>query len=153
MATCFRAARDIGVLVILSTMLGCGSQPPTTEVQGLVQYGGKQLERGSVVFFAENGREFVAQLSSDGSYRITGLPRGELRVAVHGRLPTGSATQGEPSPAPRRTVDPKLQSRSPPWVLIPQRFGDPGSSGLRVTLVESTHTFDIVLDPPTTGRE
>lgn len=115
------------IIVVLS---GCGEPPPhMVAVRGRVTYKGQPVASGTVFFCptsaARNGhtRPATGQLGQDGTYRLSsfgeedGALPGEYAVAVE------SFTGGSVDPFNKRTT----------W-LVPQRYADPGQSGLRANV-------------------
>ncbi len=104
------------MLVVLAG--GCGPRrPPLAPVSGQVTYEGKPLKTGKIQFLPAEGRSATGKIRDGrieevGTFdRGDGVLVGSHRVAIYAfiREPVGM--------------------EAPPWV-IPQRYGDPATSGL-----------------------
>jgi hypothetical protein len=93
-------------------------------VAGQVMYKGKALTSGYVTFVGADQRRYSASIRNDGSYtfRKVSLPPGEYSVAI------------EPEPA--------LKGQGQ---MVPARFRNPATSGLRVTLKRGGNNADLNL--------
>jgi hypothetical protein len=67
---------------------------------------------------------------ADGSYQIVNPPGGEVKVAIQ---------------VPPPDSDPAVAKKWPPPV-IPARFTDPNTSGLKVTIAQGDNRCDIRLE-------
>lgn len=109
-------------MTMVMATVGCwraAQDPRRLPVSGVVTSEGKPLERGSVLFAATEGTDVAtAPIREGGRFTTTLLP-GEYRVAVR------SYAAGDP--------DAEGISTSPPKSLIPVRYGDAKTSGLKVT--------------------
>jgi len=117
-------ALAVGAALLLT---GCGKPAERlAPVESQVRYQGKPLTRGVVVFYPDREKgntsphEPRGTIEADGRYKATTHPRegaapGPYRVAV-------IATESN---------DPKNPYALPRW-LIPERFGQPDTSGLRL---------------------
>ena len=70
------------VLLIGLTAVGCGSR--TVEISGKITYKGKPLTvpRGLVTFVHPTKGNFTANINSEGSYTISNVPTGEVKIAI-----------------------------------------------------------------------
>lgn len=117
--------RGLIVLACVGLFAGCGEgRPKLVKVEGTVTFEGKPLEQGTVVFIPKEGRTASAMVV-DG--RLTdlmtyepgdGLPLGTHVVTVQSVKNAGDMY------APRES-------------LIPEKFGNPKTSGLSVTITGS----------------
>jgi hypothetical protein len=127
---------------------GCGGDAPT--VKGRVTANGKPVVWGSVTLVDAQGRYHQAVLDVDGNYAIDGVPAGAVKVGVVSDNPVArGAGRGAVSPRaasgktagemqdPREALgfrqDAGQEPPKPPpgaWFPIPERYGDPHSSGL-----------------------
>ena len=122
-------------------LAGCSSEPPVGSVAGLVTLDGKPVGGGSVsLLAATGGTPVMADIGADGRYKADNVPAGDVLVAVISPPPDGDAAIVKNQGAKGPTAPPK------PKVQYPQKYTDPGTSGLRVTvkpLAEGAVTFDI----------
>jgi hypothetical protein len=142
--------RLLGFLTILSLflglpLLGCG--PSVTEVSGTVTFKDRRLTSGSVIFVGQDGESSSSAIAEDGSYRIEKAPIGLVRIAVasHPRVPPG--LMKSPGQAAALREDPKDGT-----VKIPEKYEDHKTSGLDYTVERGSHTFNIDLEPGTSGQ-
>ena len=120
--------------------LGCGgNEKKTGEVHGTVMHNGKPVTAGSVKFFPEGGGEPVAAgLGPDGSYRATGIPVGQARVAVE-------TIQFKNLTPPPPGIAKQLGGPRTRYVPIPDKYEKPDRSGLTFEVEEGTREWDIDL--------
>ncbi len=106
--------------------------PKGEEVTGRVALNGQPLPAGTVTFLGKDGKTAVSALiGKDGTYAAN-IPVGEYAVAI-----------GNPPPA---KADPKDPPKKEPKPLIPEKYGDPKTSGLVYSLAKKgKHVFDIDL--------
>jgi hypothetical protein len=150
-------------LVVLAA--GCGSRGLVT---GKVNYQGKALPSGTVLFIHERKGSFSSPIKEDGTYQIADVPSGSVKVAV---FPATTAAQnkwrgpaisdadvakiqeGQPKDRPKisdeamkekmgiRPTQPKGKV-----VAIPEKYGNPEQSGLTCTVTGGPQTHNIDLD-------
>jgi hypothetical protein len=139
-----------GFLTILSlflalALLGCG--PSVTEVSGTVTFKDRRLTSGSVIFVGQDGESSSSAIAEDGSYQIENAPVGPVRIAVasHPREPPG--LKRPPGQAAPLREDPKDGT-----VKIPKKYEDHKTSDLSYTVKRGSNTFNIDLEPGTSGR-
>ena len=113
---------------------GCGGEK-TREVTGTVTYRGKPLPRGNVIFVPGRGGPLApAPIGPNGAYRVD-APPGAYRVAVTAMPPLETVAGQNPE-----------ESVGPARSLIPERYGNPETSGIAVTVeAETTNQLDITL--------
>jgi hypothetical protein len=126
---------------------GCDNDAPT--VKGRVTANGKPVVWGSVTLVDAHGGYHQAVLDQGGNFVIESVPAGAVKVAVVSDNPAGrSAGRGAVTPRgagkvagdiqdPREALGFRQESgpeppKPPPgaWFPIPERYGDPQSSGL-----------------------
>ena len=125
------------VLCIVIVEAGCAKPgPAVTEVQGKVSYNGKAVTAGTVKFVpatleGDVVRPASGAIAADGTYQISAFPGrngsrpGEYQVAVVAY--TGSFMDGTAK------------------YLVPKRFADPKTSGLKAT-VPAKRSEPLILD-------
>jgi hypothetical protein len=142
---------------------GCGSKG---EVSGKVLYQGKPLAGGVVTFLPASGQgAFVANIGEDGSYHLSKVPAGKMKITV-------KSTSSNPSLSPMQQkmikenkkkkkeytkeelekLPPEMRkaledSSSSPGKLvpIPPQYGDPEKSGLECTVTGGKQDHNIEL--------
>lgn len=124
--------------LICLSCLGCGKQNDAA-VDGAVSYAGNPLTSGAVTFHPTTPGPPLAigELQGDGKFtlrtgEVAGLQPGEYRVTVVATGPMPEATPADPMPLPK--------------LLVPARYGDVETSGLKYTITRGTNKIDIVLD-------
>lgn len=137
-----------------------GCDMPRSRVHGTVKYQGKPVTGGTVIFLTRDNMTYVADLQSDGTYSVTGIPRGPVRVSVQQPPPrpaprSQTAPKGGWKDAPEALADDKAkrgrQAEAPPadpiptGPRIPAIYADPGKSGLVFELTQADQQYDIDL--------
>jgi hypothetical protein len=131
-----------GLLLLSLLMYSGGCQPaqPLGDVHGRVSFRGTPIKAGIVGF--DGGTATVtmtANVNENGEFRVSmakgyGLPLGTYRVAIYpfvADLPIGSKER----PAPREFPD------------IPQRYRQPATSELTITVTPGDNPYDIDMKP------
>jgi hypothetical protein len=155
-------------------LLGCGrAGPPVQVVQGTVTLDGQQIEGVAVTFTpvaSGAGIQAFGTTQADGSYSLSafrgakpgsGTVIGEYRVTctkvIGGDLPAEVPPPPYDAPAAEheawRKEEAKRQRAKPTPVqyLVPKAYGDPETSGLKVTVKKGSNTgpefrFDLKSD-------
>jgi hypothetical protein len=140
------AGKVLGIGLALVLVAGCGGAF-TAPVSGKVTYKGNPLPGGIVTFIHPDGRVGYGTIHEDGTYAIPATPGGDIRCIVQttkpivpppqkvvARLSGGVARAG-------RNVYP-----AGPYVPIPEKYGDPQTSGLSYTIHHGSNTIDIPLE-------
>lgn len=118
---------------------GCGDVP-RGRIHGRITFQGKPLANASVVFLAQDNRTYLADIKPDGSYEVSGIALGPVRVSIQQMQPRSAAksergatkaTYADEKAAAPRAEEPK--SFGP---LIPPHYADPDQSGLTFELKE-----------------
>ncbi|HYH69573.1 MAG TPA: hypothetical protein VD866_33060 [Urbifossiella sp.] len=116
--------------------LGCGGAEGerVREVRGTVTYKGQPLQSGTVRVVGANNEVAFAVVHKDGSFILTDVPPGEVKVGV---------IQGN---EPRNVGDSsgkKAERPGKPVVVLPKKFHDPETSGFTTTVAPDTTRLDI----------
>jgi hypothetical protein len=119
--------------------VGCAGRG---DVSGKVSYKGKPLVFGTVQIEASDKTIKQANIETDGSYSIPGVPVGEAKVAVSSDNPKSSAfmplqREGMPPPEPLPEVV--------GWFPIPVEYQDLSNPKLTYTVKRGKNTYDIEL--------
>ncbi|MDY3560114.1 carboxypeptidase-like regulatory domain-containing protein [Gemmata sp. JC673] len=127
-ARCFWGAAS---LVAFSLVLS-GCSPAKGVVSGRVTHKGKPVTSGSVTLIASDDLPYAAQIASDGSYSIPGVPGGSVKIGVTSPNPSGAGRGGRGaaaalSEAPREGPG---TAGAGSWVELPDKYTDPLKSGL-----------------------
>ena len=126
----------LGLLCIL-LLAGCGGG--TGDLKGTVTYKDQPLRLGSVVVVGRDGVPRSGTIQEDGSFSVTGVPAGPVKIAV------SSPNPGEQVVGLRKKDDVKPVADSSKWVAIPDKYGDFDKSELVFNLKKRSNTFDIEL--------
>jgi hypothetical protein len=126
-----------GAILFPLLVIGCGKSQNAT-VSGIVTYDGQPLSTGAVTFQpVAPGPLAIGDIRNDGAYTLrtgdaTGLSAGEYQVTVVATGPMPEATPSNPMPLPE--------------LLIPARYGDVSTSGLKYTVERGENRIDIALE-------
>jgi hypothetical protein len=122
-------------LLAVAVAAGCGeSGGKVREIRGTVSYKGEPLQAGTVRFVGANNEVAFAVVQKDGSYIITDVPPGEVKVGV---LPdNGPRSVGDSSGK-------KAEKAAKPAVVLPKKYHDPETSGMTKTVKSDTTKLDI----------
>jgi hypothetical protein len=143
--------RVVAVAVVAAGVVwsaGCSKEGKYGAVAGKVTLDGKPVEGAALTFLGPDGRTATASTDATGQYRSEGVPVGAVLVGV-ASLPEPGEDQGtiqknqaEADPRARETPPPSGKKRGP---RVPDRYADPGASGLTHTVTEGLTTYDIPL--------
>jgi hypothetical protein len=121
-------------LVVAVGVLGCGGNATNKiTVSGTVSYKGEPVTSGLLQFTGENNGYYgAANLLPDGSYTMTDVVPGEVKVSIM-QTPGGSgSSSGEKSkPAPK------------PQAELPDKYRSPQTSGLKYPIKPDTTQLKI----------
>ncbi len=122
-------SRAVVGLAILACFPGCGDGP-RSRVHGKVTYLGNTVTGGTVIFLGKDNMTYVADIYPDGTYSVSGVPRGPVRVSVQQPPPRpGAKSENAPRLVPK--VDPEGKNSKAVVTEIPE----PKTSGPRVPAV------------------
>jgi hypothetical protein len=141
-------------VVVVFSLAGCGSETGNRAVvKGQVKLGDTPLNQGSVTFQAKDNRRGSGSIDANGNYTVADAPIGEVSVAVFvtprpkvpvfkTKAPKGVPLQnpaGGENMAGGAAIDPAKV------VYIPEKYGDPATSGLTYTVERGEQTHNITL--------
>ncbi len=117
--------------LLVSSLLGCGPTSKTVPIRGQVTYQGKPLSQGTIMYVPRDraaGRQARGEIKSDGSFELTTFQPGDGALIGDYDIAIVSlkAHPGEPSREEIEAMGGIIQRGS----AIPERYGDPSSSGL-----------------------
>jgi hypothetical protein len=150
----------MGFAVIALT--GCGDMPRSS-IHGTVTFRGKPLSRATVIFLAKDNKTHVAKLKPDGTFAVSGVAQGLVKVSIQQDQPE-VASKAPPGAASQKTgvSDEKASARPTPppshvkgtIPRLPELYADPEKSGLSFELTEPDQEWSIDLkDARAEGRE
>ena len=147
------AARPIALFALFgcffSATVGCGgirtNTAPANSVSGVVRFGGKIVNYGSVAFIDDQGNQSKSVIKSDGRYSIFKPPLGKVRIVVRtGAPPTPMGAPDGPAMEP----PPKIER-----IELPAEYTDPDKTKLTYTVTPGQNEFNIDLSAHPEGKE
>lgn len=141
-ATCGAMACCMLVLV------GCGeSRLRTAKVTGKVNYKGKPVPNGTVMFIPEGGGpSSTGTIQTDGSFTMTTYTTGDGAIlGKHKVVIAAMADMGDLLPESRNPLPPPI---------VPEKYTSPATSTLTTEVKDGDNTpvFDLVDDKPAKAR-
>ena len=143
--------RNLTVLMIVVTLLGCNSAPygPTGKITGKLTMDGKLLPAGHAVTFMQMNSGFLAFgiTDSDGKFVVGSWNNGDMPIGKYDVMiapPTGGDVSN--LSAEERFDKPEL-SAPKARVQYPARYRETTTSGLQFTVIKGDNHFDIDLKP------
>lgn len=131
--TAFTPARVAGGFVVVCALLaaGCGKgEKPTGTVAGKVSYKGAPLTAGNINLISSTGAAAMAKIDATGAFKVDGaLEAGDYKVYATPPLPEPQA--------------PGTKAAGPPKFDLPQKFRDPASSGVVVTVKAGSNDLPV----------
>ncbi|HEY1189809.1 MAG TPA: hypothetical protein VGE74_19325 [Gemmata sp.] len=150
-----RAAILAAATVAVAVLIGCGGNVPRGTVHGTLKFQGRPLTGATVVFIASDNRTHVLDVKADGTYSVSGVALGPVKVSVQPAAERVSA-KGQfdpPSSEAKGVKDEKAGLKSPsvpePKTKIAQRipahYSDAERSGLTFDLKEPDQEWSVDL--------
>ncbi len=154
--------RWLGLLVLLTTVVGCGGG--FGSVTGTVQSKskGKKVIWGTVTFIGKDGVARPGMITLEGTYKVNGVPVGPAKILVSSEDPraSGGGVKANVSPRQRagdgtRPPPPGEATETPPevpeavkksWFPISEKYSSPDKTPLSTTVNKGENTYDIILD-------
>ncbi|VTS01825.1 unnamed protein product [Gemmata massiliana] len=127
-------------LLALAHVAGCGPGAGA-EVSGTVTFQGTPIRAGKVTFYHPDrpGRNVIADIRPDGTYRVYACPSGEVKVTVQPLPPAAKSTsRGQPYTGAKKAA---------PVPPVNAKYGDPATTDLVCRVTGAAQTFDIDLGP------
>jgi len=141
----------LGLILCVSGLAGCSFGPKQGTVSGKITYKGEPLGNGTVVFIGADNNGGSSQIGPDGTYKISNMPVGAMKITVETK-PVGPSTTGIPGIresdlGKMPNVEPMRPTKNTPnrYVKIPDRYKLPSESGLTYEVVPGEQTHDIDL--------
>jgi hypothetical protein len=118
-----------------AAVAGCGGPDGRVrEVRGTVSYKGQPLDSGTVRVVGANHEVAFASVQKDGSYILTDVPPGEVKIGVQ---------QGNEPRSVGDSSGRKAEKAARVPVALPKKFHDPETSGVTHVIVHGTTKLDI----------
>ena len=135
-------------IIVIFGVFGCSSKDKLHPLQGRVTYLGNPVSKGSMIIFGNptSGIYMTSKFDENGDYRIEmaeglGMPAGTYEVFI---IPPQYNLSPEYIEKYRQTTTSPHLARFPD---IPLRYRDPKTSGLKITLPEDGHIFNVDMTP------
>jgi hypothetical protein len=135
---------------------GCGDVP-RGRIHGTVRYQGKPLTGATVIFLAGDNKTHVAKLKPDGTYDVSGVALGAIKVSVQQDQPA-VASKAEPrvsaSSGQEKGVADEKAGRAPSTPVVekvdrgvrfPAHYSDAEKSGLTFELKDPDQEWSVDL--------
>jgi hypothetical protein len=103
-------------------------------IKGTIAYKGQPLSSGMLQFAGQQGAYSAASIQQDGTFIITDVLPGEVKVGVMD-VPRGSGSSSGAKTGPR-----------PAPVVLPEKYRDPQKSGVTYTITPETRELTIALE-------
>ncbi|MBT3210811.1 MAG: hypothetical protein HN985_09565 [Planctomycetaceae bacterium] len=139
-----RLLMAVVVCTSITVLAGCSREVRST-VTGKVDYDGQTLNSGYITFQVNYLVTKGAEIASDGSYVVDGLPFGSAAVSIYVDEPPPPTPEGITPTAITGTYE-----ENP--VLIPRKYDSLETSGITVEVAMPEQTFDIHLAKPEKSR-
>src|SRR5437588_3553045 len=125
-----------GVFLVLIGAAGvAGGRGNKSEVTGKVTYRGRPVVCGAVILVSTDGVTAAAgPIKPDGTYTVTGMKPGEVRVGVISRDPTATQRQHNQRwakitrPVEQASVKAPVDRKK--WMKLPPKYEEPETSGI-----------------------
>ncbi len=140
-------ARGLAPVALLAFLIasfsGCNNARGG-KLYGKVTFKGEAVPSGTVAFYGPGDQVANAALQPDGSYEVTEVPLGEVKVSVTTPPPP------DPKAAEKLKNNPYVKMRNitvkqEKVVSVPRKYNLPGTSGLGLTVTQGSKQFDIPL--------
>jgi hypothetical protein len=118
--------------VVLVAVAGCSSGVKKMTVHGTITYKGEPLRSGMVKFLGPGDASAGAEIQSDGTFTITDVVPGEVKVAV--------------VDTPKGSKSPSGEKEKTKPVSLPAKYRDPEQSGLKYTITPDTTELPIKIE-------
>lgn len=141
----------VGVAIVL--IIGCESNEPRGRVHGTVKYQGKPFP-GTVIFLAKDNKTHTAELKADGSYEVSGVALGPVKVSIQQPSPRYAAKGEFDVPGRAKGVVDEKAGKSaaqydpqpaPLGTRIPSQYADANRSGLDFDLQSKDQEWSVDL--------
>ena len=146
-----RVVSFAAALAAAAVLTGCGAVP-RGRIHGTVKFQGKPLADATVIFIAKDNQTHLADLSADGSYEVSGVALGPVKVSIQ-QAPPRVASKGDPTrPGYKAPVHDEKAGREQPAAKstpagprLPEEYANPDKSGLKFELTSPDQEWSIDL--------
>lgn len=135
----FRLSKSVGlavaVLFAAFGIAGCGEKGvKKITLNGTISYKGQPLRSGILQLVGDNGYYGTAVINADGTFTVTDVIPGELKVSI------------QQSPNGEGSSDGKKTAAAPKAVALPDKYRSAETSGLKYPITETTKDLKIELE-------
>lgn len=138
-------------LAAAAVLTGCG-EVPRGRVHGTVTYQGKPIPEATVIFIAKDNQTHLVDLGADGSYEVSGVALGPVKVSVQ-QAPPRVASKADPTrPGSKAAVADEKAGKelpaTPPKLSLsrlPADYADAEKSGLKFDLTAPDQEWSVDL--------
>lgn len=124
--------RLLFVLGFMVLAIGCNSRPTCVPVSGKVLIDGKPLERGTITFLPEGGRQSTSDIDKSGNFTLSCFKLGDGAIVGKHRISVSS------------TESLNTENTVIKW-FVPRKYTAPESSGLTEQISVATDAIVIKL--------
>jgi hypothetical protein len=135
--TCWKIAL---LTLFLLSLAGCS--PARGKVTGTVTYKGEPVRAGFVAFFGAKDQVASAPIASDGTFKASDVPLGEVKVTVSTPAPGPTKEQAAKNPMMTKKHFVPSGERN---VKVPNRYSTPATSGISFTVGQGDQSINIDL--------
>jgi hypothetical protein len=129
------SGRALALAALAVVAAGCAKADKKVTVKGTVTYKGQPLKAGILKFVGSNGAYSAASIQPDGTFIVTDVVPGEVKVGVMEAPQGWGSSSGVKGPPPK-----------PPANPLPAKYREPETSGLKYTIPPSD--TDLKIDIP-----
>jgi hypothetical protein len=141
--SCGISGRILSLLTVATLAIAtAGCAPTAGSVSGKVAVGGKPVTAGQVSFVAKTGMVYTANIEVDGSYKVDGVPPGEMTVLVIGPPPPKSVPAGRTDAAKKFSSATPTLAATVAGPTVSAKYGDMSTSDLRYTVKSGANSYD-----------
>jgi len=143
------------VVFTTAALSGCGGGVPRSRIHGIVKFQGVPLSDATIIFIASDNKTHLVNLKADGSYDVSGVAQGTVKVSIQQALPkvaprpdpsAGGGSKGGvvDEKADRRRKEPSSPAKDD-IARLSTTYADPEASGLMFELKEADKEWSIDL--------
>jgi hypothetical protein len=119
--------------VVLVVVSGCSDRGvKKVTINGTVSYRGQPVPSGMLRFVGAEGSYSAGVIQSDGTFIITDVVPGEVKIGVMQRPQSTGDSSGKGGNKPRK-----------PPVMLPAKYLNPDTSGVKYTIASDSTTLNV----------
>ncbi len=150
----FGALVFAAVALATASLSGC-SDVPRSRIHGVVKFQGKSLTDATIVFIASDNKTHLANLKADGSFEVSGVAQGLVKVSIQQAQPkvtprpdptsSGGGSKAGVVDEKARAIRPATPAAKDNGPRLPELYTDPEKSGLSLELKELDQEWSVDL--------